>query len=57
MKIADRRANNKNANRGTTRGRETVAKSPQKHGAERSVLIDRDWRFIGGNKTVEQASE
>lgn len=57
MRIADRRADNKNANRGTVRGRESVAKSLQKDGAGRSVLIDRDGRIIGGNKTVEQASE
>ena len=50
MKIADRRADNKNANRGTTRGREAVAKSLQKDGSGRSVHIDRDGRIIGGNK-------
>jgi hypothetical protein len=57
VKIADRRADSKNANRGTRCGREAVAKSLQKYGAGRSVLIESDWRIIGGNKTVEQASE
>jgi len=52
MKIADRRADYKNANRGTARGREAVAKSLQKYGVGRSVLIDRDGRIMGGNKRV-----
>jgi hypothetical protein len=34
MKIGDRRADNKNANRGTVRGREAVAKSLQKYGLD-----------------------
>jgi hypothetical protein len=34
MKIADRRADNKNANRGTARGREAVAKPLQKYGTD-----------------------
>jgi len=52
MKIADRRADYKNANRGTARGREAVVKSLQKYGVGRSVLIDRDGRIMGGNKRV-----
>jgi hypothetical protein len=54
MKMADRRADNKNANRGTAR--EAAAKSLQKYGAGRSVLIDRDGRIIGGNKIQFRAS-
>lgn len=56
MKLTDLQPDNKNANRGTKRGRVAVAKSLQEFGAGRSVLIDRDGRLIAGNKTVEQAS-
>jgi hypothetical protein len=56
LKLTDLQPDNKNANRGTKRGRVAVAKSLQEFGAGRSVLIDRDGRLIAGNKTVEQAS-
>lgn len=44
-----------NANRGTDRGREALARSLREYGAGRAVLIDRHGRIIAGNKTVEQA--
>jgi hypothetical protein len=56
LRLTDLKPDNKNANRGTKRGRAAVAKSLQDFGAGRSVLIDRDGRLIAGNKTVEQAS-
>ncbi|HEV2324550.1 MAG TPA: hypothetical protein VGS10_11425 [Terracidiphilus sp.] len=56
MKITDLTPDDKNANKGTRRGRETVKKSLEQFGAGRSVLIDRDGRLIAGNKTVEQAA-
>jgi len=45
----------KNANRGTERGRELVRKSLQKYGAGRSILVDKNGKVIAGNKTLEQA--
>ena len=44
-----------NANVGTKRGRELLAKSLAKYGTGRSVLVDKNNRVIAGNKTVEQA--
>jgi hypothetical protein len=44
-----------NANRGTDRGRDALARSLRDYGAGRAVLIDRHGRIIAGNKTVEQA--
>ena len=45
----------KNANKGTRRGRELLEESLGKYGAGRSVLVDREGRIIAGNKTVETA--
>jgi len=56
LKIADLKSDDRNANKGTKRGRAAVAKSLQEYGAGRSVLIDRDGRLIAGNKTIEQAA-
>lgn len=56
MRITDLTPDNKNANRGTKRGRGAVAKSLEQFGAGRSVVIDKDGRLIAGNKTVEQAA-
>jgi DNA modification methylase len=45
----------KNANKGTKRGRELLGESLEKYGAGRSVVVDRCNRVIAGNKTVEAA--
>ena len=45
----------KNANKGTKRGRELLGASLEKYGAGRSVVVDRHDRVIAGNKTVEAA--
>jgi hypothetical protein len=45
----------KNANKGTKRGRELLEESLEKYGAGRSVLVDREGRVIAGNKTLETA--
>ena len=45
----------KNANKGTKRGRELLKKSLEKYGAGRSVVVDRHNRVIAGNKTLEAA--
>ena len=44
-----------NANCGTPRGQEALARSLREYGTGRAVLIDRHGRIIAGNKTVEQA--
>jgi DNA modification methylase len=45
----------KNANKGTKRGRQLLGKSLEEYGAARSVVVDRNNRVIAGNKTVEAA--
>jgi len=45
----------RNANKGTKRGRELLDESLEKYGAGRSVVLDRRDRVIAGNKTVEAA--
>src|SRR5215469_4866124 len=56
MKITDLHQDDRNANKGTKRGREAVRKSLEQYGAGRSVLVDRDGRLIAGNKTAESAA-
>jgi hypothetical protein len=56
MKVSDLKQDQRNANKGTKRGREAVAKSLKQFGAGRSILLDRDGNIIAGNKTVESAS-
>ena len=45
----------KNANKGTERGRELLGKSLRTYGAGRSLVVDRNNRVIAGNKTLEAA--
>ena len=45
----------KNANKGTKRGRELLERSLEDYGAGRSVVVDRNNRVIAGNKTIEAA--
>ncbi len=45
----------KNANKGTERGRELLGKSLETYGAGRSLVVDRNNRVIAGNKTLEAA--
>src|SRR5687767_11348240 len=54
-RLTDLTPDPKNANRGTDRGRDALARSLREYGAGRAVLIDRQGRIIAGNKTVEQA--
>jgi hypothetical protein len=55
LNLSDLKPDPQNANRGTDRGREALARSLREYGAGRAVLIDRRSRVIAGNKTVEQA--
>jgi DNA modification methylase len=45
----------KNANKGTKRGRELLGESLEKYGAGRSFVVDCHNRVIAGNKTIEAA--
>ncbi len=54
-RLDDLTSDPQNANRGTARGREALAKSLQEYGPGRAVLIDRHGNIIAGNKTVEEA--
>jgi hypothetical protein len=56
MKLSQLKPDPRNANRGTKRGGELVAKSLQQFGAGRSVLVDRDGNLIAGNQTAKQAA-
>jgi hypothetical protein len=56
MNLSDLQHDPHNANRGTPRGRKTLATSLQQFGAGRSILVDKDGIIIAGNKTAEQAA-
>lgn len=45
-----------NANRGTARGRDLLARSLRQYGAGRSILTDKHGVIIAGNKTTEAAT-
>jgi hypothetical protein len=53
LKLADIKLDEKNANRGTKRGREFIEGSLKKYGLGRSILLDKDGNVIAGNKTLE----
>jgi hypothetical protein len=57
LQLSDLKPDRKNANKGTKRGRESVAASLKQFGAGRSILIDRDGNILGGNKTASQAAD
>lgn len=45
----------RNANRGTPRGTFMIARSIDRHGGGRGIVVDRKGRAIGGNKSLEAA--
>lgn len=55
MKLSSLTPDQRNANKGTARGRKLVRESLQKYGAGRSILLDRAGNIIAGNKTAEGA--
>lgn len=55
--VADYQPDPKNANRGTERGRGALEDSLRRHGAGRSILVDKHGVTIAGNKTLEVAAE
>lgn len=54
--LSDLVPDDRNANKGTPRGRGLVETSLQKYGAGRSILVDRNGKVIAGNKTSEAAA-
>ena len=57
MKASELKQDDRNANKGTTRGRKMVSDSLKEYGAGRSVLVDKDDRIIAGNKSVSAAGD
>ncbi len=55
--IGDLLPDEANANRGTPRGRKLLKNSIKKLGAGRSVLVDKNFVTLAGNKTVEEAKK
>ena len=55
MKISELKPDPKNANKGSERGNAAIEASLRRYGAGRSILIDRNGKIIGGNKTVQNA--
>jgi len=55
LTITDLIFDDRNANRGTARGRALLSESLKAYGAGRSVLADRRGQVIAGNKVVEHA--
>jgi hypothetical protein len=56
LKLSQLKSDPHNANRGTKRGGELVAKSLQQFGAARSLVCDRDGFILAGNQTAKQAA-
>lgn len=56
-KISDLIPDDKNANKGTERGRYMIERSLTDLGAGRSIVVDKNGKIIGGNKTTEAAYE
>jgi hypothetical protein len=53
--LADITPDPRNANKGTVRGGEMLAKSLRAYGAARSIVTDKNGRVIAGSKTLAQA--
>lgn len=53
--LGDLRPDPKNANVGTSRGKQMINTSLKTYGTGRSILVDRHGTIIAGNKTFEQA--
>lgn len=55
VKISDLVQHDRNANRGTERGRSSIDASLRAYGAGRGVLLDKNDKLMAGNKTTEAA--
>lgn len=56
-KIDELTQDDRNANKGTERGRYMLDHSLRQYGAGRSILVDRNGKVIAGNKTLEAAAD
>jgi len=54
--LRDLTPDDRNANKGTQRGTGELERSLRRHGAGRSILVDKKGRIIAGNKTAESAA-
>lgn len=57
VKITDLVFDNKNYNKGNSFGEGLIEKSFAKHGAGRSILLDKNNRIIAGNKSTQKFAE
>lgn len=57
MRLSDLQPDNQNANKGTAKGQKAIVNSIQRSGAGRSIVVDKNNRIIGGNKTTEAIAE
>lgn len=55
--LKDLTPDDRNANKGTDRGKGMIQNSLRRFGAGRSILVDRNGKIIAGNKTLENAAE
>ena len=56
-RLEDFQPDGKNANAGTERGRGMLEDSMRRHGAGRSILVDKSGRIIAGNHVAEVAAD
>lgn len=56
-KLADFSVDERNANKGTRRGRAAIADSLERHGGGRSLLADKKGKLIAGNNVRQMAEE
>jgi hypothetical protein len=54
--LADLHLDDRNANRGSSRGRKALAQALRDYGAGRSILVDATGRVVAGNKVVAEAT-
>lgn len=57
MKLSDLQPDNRNANKGTTKGRDKILGSLKAGKFGRSVLLDKNGKIIAGNKSIQAAAE
>jgi len=55
-KLADLTPDSRNANLGSPRGNQMIEDSLRRHGAGRSILLDKHGNIVAGNKTAENAA-
>jgi ribosomal protein S26 len=56
-KLSDLQQDQNNANRGSAKGQKAIVGSVQRSKLGRSIVVDKNNKIIGGNKTVEAVAE